>query len=393
MSFDSDVILIGTGLAPLIGASHLVSQGKSVLILNPDRDFFLEDSELPLDPMLNLPFDPARALAHSPENVLKELRPFFPGAVETWGDGAAVSGFHDVEAPHVRQRARLWFSLGERLDEVYVEALDHELKPTILNGTQATKRLPGVSTPWESDAALFLPKTYDVDVLRYRNGVLEFIRERLGSNRVRSGVSQLEPMPGGVRFHSEGGARTARARDGVLVYWTPRLTPWVLKQAKHFEARPIAPRGARVWEQWSLMSRDPLDPGVVAAFGEEFVVWAETEGSPKGLLDRLSVLRAGPLVGLDELVSPQTGENWASAESFESLSKLCHDFLKWEKFSIRAMTPRLIFEWDSLTKWELRKAASEEDRFLVIPGCDGPIVDVVRTATEAAERLSEESIP
>ena len=51
---DSDVALIGTGIAPLIAAAHLISQGKRVLVLNPDFDFFLEDSELPLDPMLPL---------------------------------------------------------------------------------------------------------------------------------------------------------------------------------------------------------------------------------------------------------------------------------------------------------------------------------------------------
>jgi hypothetical protein len=139
------------------------------------------------------------------------------------------------------------------------------------------------------------------------------------------------------------------------------------------------------------MSRDPLEPGVVGIFGDEFVLWAETEGSPSGLLDRLSVLRAGPLVGLDELVSPRTGANWASEDSFEALSRLCHDFLKWEKFSVRAMMPRLIFEWDSPSPWELRKAASDEDRLLVIPGCDGPIMDVVRTASSAVENLIGEA--
>ncbi len=52
MTFDSDVALFGTGVAPLVAANHLLVQGKSVLLLNPDWDFFLEDSELPLDPML-----------------------------------------------------------------------------------------------------------------------------------------------------------------------------------------------------------------------------------------------------------------------------------------------------------------------------------------------------
>jgi predicted oxidoreductase len=38
--FDSDFALIGTGVAPLVAASSLISQGKSVLVLNPDFFFF-----------------------------------------------------------------------------------------------------------------------------------------------------------------------------------------------------------------------------------------------------------------------------------------------------------------------------------------------------------------
>src|ERR1700722_19873625 len=103
--YDSDVALIGTGLAPLVAASHLISQGKSVLVLNPDFDFFLEDSEMELDPLLPLTtasLDPQRLKANLPEQVHAELRPFFPGAVESWAPGVPESaGFHDADAPHV----------------------------------------------------------------------------------------------------------------------------------------------------------------------------------------------------------------------------------------------------------------------------------------------------
>ena len=37
---DSDVVLLGNGVASLVAANHLVSQGYSVLLLNPDDDFF-----------------------------------------------------------------------------------------------------------------------------------------------------------------------------------------------------------------------------------------------------------------------------------------------------------------------------------------------------------------
>src|SRR3954454_2505190 len=113
MPLDSDVALLGTGVAPLIAAQHLLTQGKTVLLLNPDWDFFLEDSELPLDPMFHGKVTIDRLRRSGPEHALAELRPEFPGAVEFWA-GKSEVGFHDPEAPHVRQRARLWTVKGDK---------------------------------------------------------------------------------------------------------------------------------------------------------------------------------------------------------------------------------------------------------------------------------------
>src|SRR3954471_16675553 len=135
MPSDSDVALVGTGIASLVAAQHLLSQGKSVLVLNPDRDFFLEDSELPLDPLLPLP-GPARVSESLPDRALAELRPHFPGAVEFWSPDSAApgaSGVHDASAPHVPGPPRLWIGgpaargsrpSRERLEELYVECAD-----------------------------------------------------------------------------------------------------------------------------------------------------------------------------------------------------------------------------------------------------------------------------
>src|SRR6185295_9577656 len=139
MASDSDVALVGTGVAPLIAAQHLLSQGKSVLVLNPDRDFFLEDSELPLDPLLPRP-SPARISESLPDRALGELRPHFPGAVEFWSSDSQASGFHDVSAPHVRSRDRLLIGSArsrEMLESLYVECSDAGLNPVLLDGIQA----------------------------------------------------------------------------------------------------------------------------------------------------------------------------------------------------------------------------------------------------------------
>lgn len=396
MQFDSDVALLGSGLAPLIAASHFLTQGKSVLILNPDRDFFLEDSELPLDPFLLAPggqsISARRIVMSHPESVLQDLRPFFPGAVEFWSaDGAPASGFHDTDAPHVRSRSRVWMPFSEELEEVYVDAVDFGLNPQILDGLQATTRFPGVARPREGERGLLVPRICDVDVSRYRNGVLEFVRERLGPRSMVCAAGQVELMPGGVRFHAGGASRTARIRDGILVFWTPRLTPWVLGHSKRLEVEPVFPLGVRFWEHWVILSRDPLDPGVVGVFKGELTVWAECEGTPslnRSGLNRLSVLRAGPRLAPGQGAFPEAGVSWASAPSLGSLSMLCHDFLRWDRFTVRSMTPRAIFEWERPGTWSL---SGTDDPVRVVCGCDGPLFQAVRNARIACDELERMS--
>jgi hypothetical protein len=403
-----DVALLGTGAAPLVAASHLMAQGKSVLLLNPDRDFFLEDSELPLDPIwpvspdkdaasLNVKRTPGRLKRSSPERVLEELRPDFPGAIELWSGAPPGPGFHDQEAPHVRSRSRLWITSNETdrdwpwelIEALYVEASDAGLKPQILEGLQATARFPGSGAAQLSEGCrgLLIPKICDVDVVRYRNGLLEFVRERLGPECVICNASQVELMPGGVRFHAGGAPRTARLSEGMLVFWTPRLSPWVFAQARRLEVAPEAPVGVRLWEQWSIVSREGLDPGVIGVY-RDMAVWADVEGLPQPesrRIDRLAVLRAGALVPMDRVNSPEGGRSWGSAQSFEALSELCNRFLRWDRFSVRSMRARAIFEWERRELWRLSR--EDDHHVLVVPACDGPLSEVARNARAACERL------
>jgi hypothetical protein len=399
--YDSDVALIGTGVAPLVAASFLISQGKTVLVLNPDFDFFLEDSEMGLDPLLPLTqasLDPRRLTANLPEQVLAELRPFFPGAVESWASGVPPTpGYHDVDAPHVRQRSRLWITsdigMGsseewELLENAYVDFSDAGLNPKILDGIQAAKRFPGFSGTSGGFRGLLLPKFCEVDVSRYRNGILEFVRERLGQERFIMPATQIELMPGGLRFHRSGKACTAKIREKVLVFHTPRLTSWIMNQAKKLEVTPKLPHGVRFWEQWSLVSRDDLDPDVIGTFSN-LVVWAEAEGSPgnAGAFNRLSVLRAGRLVPMGASQAVPIMSEWVSPESLGSVSSLCYDFLKWSRFSVRSMKPRSILEWENTQDWSLKSGGKEADpEVTVVTRCDGPLFEVVRIAKESVKR-------
>jgi hypothetical protein len=398
MPFDSDVALIGTGVAPLLAASRLIAQGKTVLLLNPDFDFFLEDSELSLDPLLTSKPSSARLARSWPEHALGELRPDFPGAVEFWtGSGTGPSGFHDLEAPHVRQRARLWVAENaggkfwdwEKLEEMYVETSDGGFNPVLVDGLQAARRFPGYSKGVRECRGLLIPKFCDVDVSRFRNGLLEFIGERLGPERLISSASQVELIPEGVRFHSGGMPHTARIREGILCFWTPRLTQWLLAQAKKAEVTPPMPRGIRLWEEWSLISREPLELGVVGML-DDMTIWAEVEGDPDSTkrVHRLAVLRCGPVVGLDEMHAPERGPRWASANSFKSLTRLCQEFLGWDHFSVRSMKPRAIFEWEGIPRsWYLNEGSRENPFVQAIPGSDGPLVEVARMARSACERF------
>jgi hypothetical protein len=196
-------------------------------------------------------------------------------------------------------------------------------------------------------------------------------------------------MPGGVRYHANGVSRTARLNEGLLVFWTPRLSPWVLGQAKKAELKPELPAGVRLWEQWSLVSREALDPGVIGVF-RDMAVWAEVEGLPRPethRIDSLAVLRAGALVPLETINSPEGGLSWASAESFSAISELCHHFLKWDRFSVRSVRARAIFEWEQRRTWRLARAGDDRSVF-VVPACDGPLAEVARNARAACVDLS-----
>lgn len=404
----SDIALIGTGLAPLIAAKRLLDEGRSVVILNPDADFFEEDSELPFDPLW--PSDSGvsidRLRSAVAENAVKELGPDFPGALETW---PAPSGYRDASAPCLRTRSRLWIqrqlSTGApdpnwlAIENLFVEAGDAGFNPQELDGILALRKFPGVTTQSTEttrlvDAAktvrgIFVPRLCEVDVDRYRNGVLEFIRERLGRDRVICGVSQLGLIPGGLKFHANAMPRTARMSE-ALVFWTPRITQWLTSFAKKVQLELPMPRGVRLLEQWSLISRESLDPGIIASI-DRMAVWAEAEGTPpdagKGeKVDRLSVLQRGALVPIDALE-----RRWASQESMAAMFRLCFDFLRWDKFSVRAMKTRAILEWPG--EWSRRSRENaplpppcvEQGglRVRIVMGCDGPLVDVVRSAREA----------
>ncbi len=411
-----DIVLLGTGLAPLVAANQLLHQGKSVLILNPDWDFFTENSELPLDPLWAGPdttVSSKRLRRNLSDAVLEELRPDYPGPVEFGvlpADAQSTQkGYRDPHAPVVRARERLWIrtegkphdpSSDHLLSQIYVETVDAGLQATELEGLSATRRFPGYAgreptAHW----GIALQRLCEVDVNRYRTGVLEYIRHKLPADQLLCGVTQIEPRADELHFYSQGRMHSLKVREELIIFWTPKISPWIDRNfvahlpssVKAQELDEYSPLGVRVWEEWGLISREGLNPNTVAHFGD-IIAWAEIEGYPStaalSSLHYLRVLRRGPLIDPKLVHHPESGLGGLSVESFQSISDLCQGFLRWERFSIRSMQVRYIFEWRG------KKSAPGVDKFWrkeifgvptrIVHGCDGPMTEVVHRARQSA---------
>ena len=193
-----DYLLVGTGVAPLLAAQRLSNRGDRVMVFNPDSDFFLENSELPLD-LLSFETtntDLSRRFANnSPEQVYRDLISEFPGAIEMWkeeDERNASRPFQVESAPWVRSRHRLWLAQEksytvERVENLYLRLLELGLKPRWFEGASLIKQLPGFtsknldSRKLKNCVGFIGPRFGDVDVNRYRTGLLEYIRENWGA--------------------------------------------------------------------------------------------------------------------------------------------------------------------------------------------------------------------
>lgn len=399
-----DFVLIGNGLAPLVAARQLLAEGLRPLVLNLDDDFFREDSELPFDPigLGEQGAPPARIRDALGENLMQDLGPLFPGSLQHWNSLRPAAGkANDPFAPYVRSRGWLWL-VEENWrparpiflpEEAYVEASDAGIPSQWIEGPVAYRQIPGVSTQWLAEVlqreslpaqALSIQGLADFDIDRFRQGLLEFVRERLGPTGLVSSAGAVELVEEGVRFATPEGARVVAPTRGVLAFWSPRLAPWLSAQAKQQNLNMPRPRGFRTWEQWKLVSRDPVDPSWVAVAGD-CVLWAETEGDPgRRPCFRLSILRDAGFHG-DE---SQAFNRGASTESFSALESVCRGLLGWEGLTVRSLRIRLLPEWDAPGLTPPSSWGKKRDlQIRVMTGCEGPGATVVRQTVRAVQGL------
>lgn len=376
----TDYLLIGTGVAPLLAAQRLIARGDSVVILNPDSDFFLENSELPLDPFSfeSADTDLTKRFSNNlPEQVYKDLLPEFPGALEMWKEeqeGSVNSGFQVESAPWIRSRYRLWVAADKskrrmHLENLYLRSLDLGWKPKWLEGVALAKRFPGFSSRnlesrgLESWSGFLGPRFGDVDVSRYRTGILEYLREKLGRENIVNSAHILDIDQKGVRFQrSEGLPTTIEVSRAVLYFWTPKLERKIEQNLEKYAPRMIAEFQSAVarqlWEEWDLLSRDPVNPYVVAHLGSTRI-WSYGEGAPPvGGWNRIKVMRK------------ETSDSLLGEQSFQELSKMIFDFMGWDRFTVRNMSPRIFYRWNQTSPLEYD---SDGVRTLVVKACDGPI--------------------
>lgn len=388
----AEVVLVGTGVAPLIAAYDLLAQGLRPIIVNPERDFFLENCELSLDPWIPWSTEAddlvARIKAGLQEGVLSGLRPVFPGAVEAWpGKGNGKEGYRDPQAPFVRARGRLWLvtdpeqqPLWRKLEDLFVVLHDADLNPQILDGVSAIKRFPACNSEERMGQGIWVPRVADVDLTRFRVGLLEFVRERLGDDGVLCEASQMQWTEQGLRFHYRGQVRTGLASRATMVFWTPALQSWIQAQLRALEVRVTLPQGIRQWEEWVLNSREAIDPSTVGIWND-CVVWGDGEGAPDlAPTSRVRVLRP---VGTD-------GSGWASGDSFKSLHRLCQEFLRWEKFGVHRMDPKSTVLWKPGTTAMAVKTSKSAPSLWLVPGADGPLASIVTRVRESVATLGSQ---
>jgi hypothetical protein len=368
-----DVVLIGTGLAPLLAAKLIEEQGLSTAVLNPDSDFFLEDLELPFDP--EMARDVARLSRAQWERAISVAVPPFPGDVRRWlspQDGS----IKDFASPTLRARHWIWVWVDRlegwsAFDQLYVEAADAKLNPQMLEGVLATHRFPGASRKHpdvESLRGLMIPRLADLDVIAYRRGLLEFVRERVGFEDVWVNAHPIEVTSAGVSY-LRGGLPDVVEAKRVLIFWSPRLRSWLEKSF----ARIPAPDEMSTWEKWELVSRDPVDPGVVGVY-KNLVVWAEAETGS------VSVIRKSEdAIGMSE-------------RSFEDLASLSSELLGWEKFSVRNVSVRSHGVWKRPQIRQVKKFSAKDPlaRVDVAFGGEGPLLEVIERVSGWVKSYLEE---
>lgn len=339
MSHAKDLICIGTGVAPLIAAAQALEEGRTVWILNPDRDFFRENSELPIDPFLDdEDFNELalRVKRSEAESVHEKLKPYYPGSFDL------ISG-EDIHpsVASVRSRSRIWVTQDRaKAEDFALHLQEQDIHFQLAEGVRALRYFPGISSrifsakhfeETEDYVGILMHRLADVDIDRYRLGLLDFLREKLGSQGLQTGVSQLVIKGRDLSFHSSTQGSVQVEFGELKFFYTPQLESW-MDSIAHSLSRQVQWQLFKnqfqpcFLEKWSLISRDPVDPAWVGQFNG-MVAWSENRS--------ISVLHK---TQNQRFLNPLNQIPWVSQDSFKNIGNLCHHLLKWDRFSLRGVS-------------------------------------------------------
>lgn len=389
-----DYLLVGTGVAPLLAAQRLSNRGDRVMVLNPDSDFFLENSELPLDLLSfeSTNTDLAKRFANnSPEQIYKDLIPEFPGAIEMWkeeDEELSNKPFQVESAPWIRARHRLWLAQEksytvERVENLYLRLLELGLKPRWFEGSSLIKQMPGFTSKnldarnLKNCVGFIGPRFGDIDVNRYRTGLLEYVREKLGRDHILTSAHLLDIDQKGVRYQLPSGPpATVQVERSILYFWTPKMERMLLSNLEKYDPRSIGTFESSVkkqtWEEWEILSRDPVNPHVVAHM-DGVRVWAHGDGvPPPGGWNLIKLMRRD-----------QTG-TLLGETSFNDVSNLIFQYLGWDRFTVRRVAPRRVYRWNQFSPIDYD---SDGVRTMIIQSCDGPLHWIARQVRQTIDQV------
>lgn len=394
MSLSVDYLLVGTGVAPLLAAQRLMNRGETVAVFNPDSDFFLENSELPLDLLHFKTTDSdlnTRFASNQSEQVYKDLIQEYPGALEIWKEedrDLLKKNFRVSSAPWIRQRNRVWVApsgseAASKVESLYLRALDLGWKPQWLEGVSLAKRFPGFSTHKlqgrisEKWVGFVGPRFGDIDVHRYRSGLLEVVREKIPAQQMLLQVNILEMDERGVRFQlPTGSPQNIEVKKKTILFWTPKMEASVKKVIEKNSPRLLSQLGQtyskKFWEEWEILSREGLNPGVVGHF-ESIRVWASGEGAPPP--EGWKVLK---------VLRRVSDSDRFNSQSFKEVSKIVLQFLGWSHFTVRNMSLRKFYRWKSEELIHINNGSAQA---VIMRSCDGPLHWIAQQVRKVVDQL------
>lgn len=353
-ALQAQVALIGSGMAPLIVMRNLVQDGYRVVLINPLRDFFVEQSELPLDWENDDPLEAVRT----------SFSRDFPGPLEDCD--FSIKSRIIASQPSTEKKVS-W----EDLEALYLKkSLQNKVPAQILDASGVRSRFPLVPKTTELLRGVAFSKSWTVDVDRFRHAVLQLVRERVDRSHVLSDVQDVEYMPGGVRFFHQGESLSVSVEKQTLIFSTPGIARLSQNWLRRFQSERFVglPPPAREWKRWRIVSREAARLDALGVFGAT-ACWAN--------------LREPTLLNVIEQVGERSRFEQADLSELRSL---CVSFLGWDKFSVRELHACRVYDWSQTPKLNVKAL---DDRCAWVGRSDGNLFQVVEHATQMTRWVQE----